>query len=128
MKTGTMVDKERTLIKSDWDKLVNFSPEGDNFGDWTKINAWLMYMTQAYRTFLGVPIYVICGFQDGGHTTGSQHYIGRALDIHFKGRIPLMAAYLAAERFGFTGIGIYPHWKPYPGMHIDYRILEEFEP
>ncbi len=23
---------------------------------------------------------------------------------------------------GFTGIGVYPHWDPYPGIHGDVRV------
>lgn len=30
-------------------------------------------------------------------------------------------AYRIAKDIGFTGIGIYPDWKPMPGMHLDVR-------
>jgi hypothetical protein len=26
-----------------------------------------------------------------------------------------------AERVGFTGIGVYPGWQPFPGLHLDTR-------
>lgn len=26
-----------------------------------------------------------------------------------------------AEAVGFTGIGTYPHWRPFPGLHLDVR-------
>lgn len=27
-----------------------------------------------------------------------------------------------AEATGFTGLGVYPHWQPRPGLHVDVRI------
>jgi hypothetical protein len=35
--------------------------------------------------------------------------------------ISLGDAYQAARALGFTGIGLYPDWKPYHGIHLDMR-------
>lgn len=50
----------------------------------------------------------------------SQHVYGRAADIMIPDA-PLVAAYNAAREVGFTGIGVYPLWKPYKGLHVDVR-------
>ena len=34
-------------------------------------------------------------------------------------------AYQIAKKIGFTGIGIYPDWKPVPGIHLDNRADRE---
>ena len=28
-------------------------------------------------------------------------------------------------RLGFTGVGVYPHWSPMPGFHVDMRVQPE---
>lgn len=33
----------------------------------------------------------------------------------------LHGAYQLAVKCGFTGIGVYPDWQPYPGLHLDVR-------
>jgi len=33
----------------------------------------------------------------------------------------LKQAFILARSLGFTGIGVYPDWKPYPGLHLDVR-------
>lgn len=64
-----------------------------------------------------------------GRTNGnntSQHYFQpggrvRAADVMVSG-IPLQRAYTLARNLGvFSGIGLYPEWKPYPGLHLDTR-------
>lgn len=32
--------------------------------------------------------------------------------------------YKLAEKVGFTGIGFYPFWRPYPGFHLDVRVSD----
>jgi len=39
----------------------------------------------------------------------------------------LRAAYLIAKNIGFTGIGLYPNWLPYNGVHLDVRPLPQME-
>ena len=87
----------------------------------------------------------------GKHSKRSYHYKGLAADGH-KGRfklerrptdedINLMAINLQnlinkpkktlfeqaviARLCGFNGVGMYPHWYPKPGLHVDLRSPEE---
>jgi len=39
----------------------------------------------------------------------------------------LLDFYLAAERFSFNGIGIYPSWA-HKGLHLDVRELRKYQP
>lgn len=66
-----------------------------------------------------------------GRTSGptdSQHYAGatgagrlHAADVMVEG-ISLQAAYSIARGLGrFSGIGVYPEWRPHPGLHLDVR-------
>ena len=60
----------------------------------------------------------------GGNDT-SQHNadrwgVSRAADVMLVG-VSLRDGYDAAVAAGFTGIGVYPDWKPYHGLHVDVR-------
>lgn len=50
----------------------------------------------------------------------SQHTFGRAADVLVPG-IDLRRAFQVAKEVGFTGIGVYPQWKPHKGLHLDVR-------
>ena len=50
------------------------------------------------------------------HMADSLHYHGRAVDCHVK-NYPLWEFFLAASRFKFTEIGVYPYWHS-PGLHL----------
>ena len=84
----------------------------------------------AFREYLGSSIFV--NHSTGGqHTSASQHYLGLAVDIfvpNFGGS--LLSLYLIAERFNFTGIGIYPEWQYQDavsgGLHLDERVLDNY--
>lgn len=58
----------------------------------------------------------------------SQHTFGRAADIMLPDGPDLETAFSIAKAVGFTGIGVYPDWKPYQGMHLDIRKLEPGQP
>jgi hypothetical protein len=51
----------------------------------------------------------------------SQHIIGNAADIMLPKGPDLKTAYDVAKAVGFTGVGVYPDWKPYAGLHLDVR-------
>lgn len=51
------------------------------------------------------------------HVPDSLHYSGRAVDIYARD-LPLWDFFLAASRFPFTGIGVYPYWNT-PGLHLE---------
>ena len=114
-------------MKIDWKRVRHFSPN-ENWGDPNKIVPELVYRLDAFREYLGKKIHINCGWDTKGHTPHSQHYIGRAVDISFFSHtVDLFSLYLAAERFGFNGIGLYPDWS-YPGLHLDVRILNPNAP
>lgn len=77
--------------------------------------------------FLKTEIIITSGFREGDK---GEHGLGRAVDIvvpSFGGR--LFDLFLAAERFSFKGIGIYPTWtangKVVGGLHLDTRKSPE---
>lgn len=56
----------------------------------------------------------------------SQHhrFLGNAIDVMLPDMVTKADANRAinvAKNVGFTGIGIYPDWLPYAGMHLDVR-------
>ena len=51
------------------------------------------------------------------HVQNSLHYVGRAVDAYIR-NFPLWDFFLAASRFSFTGIGVYPYWNT-PGLHLE---------
>jgi uncharacterized protein YcbK (DUF882 family) len=105
--------------------LKYFRPDSsDNWGDPSKISRDLLLKLNAFREFIGKPIYVTSGYRAGN--SSSEHSRGLAVDIVCPG-IPLLQLYLAAERFDFKGIGVYPNWKYQGqivgGLHLDVRTL-----
>ena len=51
----------------------------------------------------------------------------RAIDVMPQGMITeadRRRAVAIAKQVGFTGIGIYPHWQPRAGIHLDVREPE----
>lgn len=109
----------------DWSVLKYFKPYGtsDNWGDVEKLDAVLLMKVDDLREFVGSPIHITSGYREGDV---KEHGHGLALDIICPA-IPLLDFYLAAERFGFTGLGVYSHWKwdgiVTGGLHTDVRSL-----
>ncbi len=60
------------------------------------------------------------------HASNSRHYIGRAVDCNCSA-MALWDFFLAASRFKFTGIGVYPYWNT-PGLHLEIRPEGEEKP
>ena len=103
----------------DWNKVTHFT-ETENWGDWRKIDAFLIYALDALREMVGRPIIIHNAYATTGHSPNSQHYQGKAADIHIKG-LSVLDQYIAAEKINlFNGIGVYPFWNT-PGLHLDVR-------
>lgn len=105
-----------------WEQLQHFK-KSEAWGDPDKMNHKLLIELDSFRDYIAVPIYISCGTQ-GAHATNSEHYKGNAVDIVLMSyKIPLFDVYLMAERFAFTGIGIYPFWRyngsVIGGLHLD---------
>ena len=78
-----------------------------------------IYIDEEYGADISCIIHV--AWEDSGHSTDGQgdHRDGAAVDLHFT-KVTLLNQFLAAERFPFGGIGIYPYWNN-PGLHLDIR-------
>ena len=102
----------------DWETIKYFQPE-----EWPKnpglVNPELVHLVDELRDFVGQPIVIHVAWEPSGHAQNSEHYIGLAVDLHIT-NTPLVDQWLAAERFPFRGIGLYPFWNN-PGLHLDLR-------
>jgi len=120
--------------QSDWQKLRYFKPNSkiDQWGDPSAISPYLLFRLDDFRHYLGTPIVVTRGVAVSGHATRSFHYKENgscAVDVIIPGydKSPYDLI-IDATRFGFTGIGLYMHWK-YKGeitggLHLDTRPLK----
>ena len=113
------------MTKGQWEQVKHFSPN-ENWGNPYKMSFELLRRLDALREFVSHRIIIHCGYSNGGHTENSQHYLGKAVDFHIE-NVSLINQYLAAERFMFTGIGIYPDWNN-PGLHCDVRYKSNESP
>jgi len=106
---------------SDWAQIKFFKPT-EAWGDVSKISFALVRELDSFRAYIDIPIQITCGTQ-GTHVEDSQHYLGLAVDVVFPSidKKDLFDIYLAASRFGFKGIGVYPFWRPQGGLHLDIR-------
>jgi len=109
----------------DWAALKYFKKFDtiDHWGDPNRMQAEILLRVDALRDFVGKPIFVTSGFRENDR---GEHGSGNALDIVCP-TLSLLDFYLSAERFGFTGLGVYPNWKwdglETGGLHIDLRDL-----
>lgn len=111
---------------SNFEGIRHFSPTSkvDQWGSPSMISRELLEKLDAFRAMINCPVIVTSGFR--ASSQGSQHQLGLAVDIvavGFSGT--LHDLYLAAERFNFKGIGVYPDWtyvgKKVGGLHLDVR-------
>jgi hypothetical protein len=124
------------MTDADWKGVRHFTPD-ENWGNWRKVHRDLIYGLDALRAFLGLPIVIHNAYDTRGHTDGSYHYRGMAVDGHVE-CLSLMDLFFALARFDeFNGIGLYPYWtldgkpkgKRCPGFHADIRPKSErFKP
>lgn len=100
-----------------------FKPTGtsDQWGDPSMIDRRLLLALDALREAVGMPIYITSGYRSGD---SGQHGKGLAVDVVCPG-MGLLDFYLTAERFPFTGIGVYPFFsyqgRKVGGLHLDVR-------
>jgi len=113
------------LTKKEWETTKHFTVN-ENFGDPFKMDYSLLKRLDALREFVDKPITILCGYATSGHVKNSQHYFGKAVDCYCED-LSLLDFYLAAERFSFNGIGIYPSWA-HKGLHLDVRELRKYQP
>lgn len=120
--------------KETWNKLNYFKKDSstDKWGDADAICDDLVLALDDFRRFIGVPFYITNGVSITGHASKSFHYRENgacAVDGVPKGyKKKPIDLILDASRFGFRGIGWYPHWKiggkVVGGLHLDWRPLQ----
>jgi Peptidase M15 len=110
-----------------WDGLRYFKPTSltDKWGVPSKMDGFLLQFLDEFRHAIGTPLVVTSGYRAADP---NQHGKGKACDViapNWEGS--LFDLYLVAERFGFTGLGIYRDWlyngKKTGGLHLDTRVL-----
>ena len=82
-----------------------------------KVDAMVSTAKESFGTDVGK--FIVHSIVSGGHTPGSKHYSGEAIDGHFTG-LNLYQAVMVGLKAGFRGIGYYPWWGS-PGIHVDIR-------
>lgn len=113
--------------------------QASEFGAWWPyMDAGFLRALDEFRHRLGYRIMISPAPGSLGRVTGSttsQHHVShgavKAADIMpfkvIRGQRmglaldELQRAFNIAVGVGFTGIGVYPDWSPYPGMHVDLR-------
>ena len=112
-------------------ELIYFKPS--EFGVWFPLmDQDLLTRLDIFRAALGSPVIVSSAVGGIGRETASGldgfsslHNVikwgaVRAVDVMLP-QATLQQGYQAARSAGFTGIGVYPDWTPYHGMHLDNR-------
>jgi len=103
----------------DWAKVKHFTPK-EPWGNWRKVQKKLIFGVDALREFAGKKFVIHNAYDQSGHSDGSYHYEGKALDGHFEG-MHILDQFIVAMRFDqFNGIGVYLDWD-HPGLHLDMR-------
>lgn len=117
------------MIESDWKRMRNFHA-WEAWGNWSLIDVRLVLELDKFRSFLNKKIVISCGTQKT-HTRNSFHYQGLAVDVVIPrlGEMSFLDLFIAASRFDFHGIGLYPDWKyngsNVPGLHLDCRQFSD---
>jgi hypothetical protein len=103
-----------------WKHIKYMHHSGENWGDPYKVSRMLVFNIENMRIFLNKGIGLTCpAYSTSGHSPSSMHYQGKAADIRVYGAT-LLEMYITAERFNFSGIGLYPN-NGRPFMHVDVR-------
>ena len=103
--------------------IVDHFKTCENWGDYRKMNVRLIFWLDALRRSVGMPIVIHNGYEEDGHEDGSQHYQGKAVDLHIEG-LTVEEQMWEAMSFPFTGMGMYPFWNN-PGLHLDTRVFDD---
>jgi hypothetical protein len=104
----------------------------DEFRGWASMmDPVLLVRLDAFRGLRGKPVRIspvekAIGRKDDSDSQHNYNKWGmvRAVDVLPDGILTaedLRVAYQQARDVGFTGIGVYPHWRPTPGLHLDVR-------
>jgi len=100
-----------------WPQLKHFK-RSENWGDPKKVDHKLLFILDAYREELGIPLYVSRSVsydrEQSPHYPNEQGF-SEAVDLFpllsHNPDLTLCDCYLLATRYPFSGIGIYPYWR-----------------
>lgn len=111
-------------------KYKYFKPE--DFGEFLNLmHPGLLQVLDDFRENWGKPVMISPAPGAIGRTDGTSfhNYVAHekvmAIDLMplgMKTRTDFVRAFEAAKKAGALGFGIYPDWKPQPGVHIDIGI------
>jgi len=98
----------------------------ENWGDTEEMNGALILLIDELRHFVQRPFVIHCGYATAGHSNGSEHYKGNAIDFHVEG-VSHQSAYNMIVKglkllqvYDRVGLGAYPEWNN-KGFHLDLR-------
>lgn len=111
-------------LRSGTIELDHFTP-GEFGAWWPLLDTGLLLKLDAFREDLGSRVIISPAKGAMGRLSdeASQHFprpMIKAIDV-MTPDADMWSVYKAARRIGFHGIGLYPHWKPYHGAHLDVR-------
>lgn len=106
------------------------------FGDWSEhVSAKLLACLDAFRELWGAPVVIspVPGAVGRRDDSQSQHNVNRWGEVRAVDCFPRAMATIRdmreavdiARTVGITGIGVYPDWRPQPGLHLDVRASRD---
>lgn len=103
-----------------WSQLEHFNKE-EKWGDFSYIDVRLLWILDALRDDIARGFNILCAYELEGHAKKSFHKIGMAVDFYVSDTKPeeLWDLYCYFLENWYGGTGVYPFWKPYPGIHLD---------
>lgn len=108
------------------------------FGDWAgRIHPALLFALDVLRETLGAPVVISPAPGSLGRRAGGSKSLHNVdvFGMVFAADVLLPMTLSAAEGFEaalklrlFSGVGVYPFWKPRPGLHVDVRHASAVNP
>ncbi len=119
--------QDREKIMTEIFTLLKHFTTNENWGNSEKVNGSLLILLDKIRELSNIPIVIHNAYATTGHSSNSQHYLGNAVDFHFKTNRPyaeqiqiLESILRLLQVYDFVGLGIYPDWGK-KGFHLDVR-------
>ena len=125
------------MTKENWKEIKNFKKSEKNvfdkpaFDNSSKLEFRVLKLLDVQTTF-AKKLYpnrkvscIIHTIVNGTHSENSQHYLGLAVDIHYRS-LTLIEQIMLSLMFGWSAIGFYPTWQN-RGLHLDLRERKEYE-
>lgn len=114
-----------TMRDQDWRNINYFVPR-EWAQDPNRVAKGLVYTMDKVRLVAGCPVVIHEAYAEDGHSEGSYHYVGLAVDFHFKG-LSYIQQFVVLSSFTYFGCIIFnPHWNS-PGWHVDGRCPLDIE-